>query len=207
MPRAMSKLIMAVAATALTVAIVPSNAVQARGLHIGIGGGPIGVVRSVASMIALRHAHGRHAARMRMANDRMAGEEAARSSQRADMTRSPDWIARPVARLQIAAGAAQPATLVWPADEIETRLHPNDTQRAALKALQDAAERAADTLKTACQPTDALTPTARLDAIAKRLGAMLAAVKSMRAALDDFYATLSDEQKAQFEAIGPRRTS
>jgi len=29
----------------------------------------------------------------------------------------------------------------------------------------------------------------------------------VRAALDDFYATLSDEQKAQFEAIGQKRTS
>jgi hypothetical protein len=29
----------------------------------------------------------------------------------------------------------------------------------------------------------------------------------VRAALDSLYATLSDEQKAQFEAIGPRRTS
>ena len=36
---------------------------------------------------------------------------------------------------------------------------------------------------------------------------MRQAVKSVRAALDNFYATLSDEQKAQFEAIGPRRTS
>ena len=36
---------------------------------------------------------------------------------------------------------------------------------------------------------------------------MLQAVKLVGAALEDFYATLSDEQKAQFEAIGPRRTS
>jgi hypothetical protein len=36
---------------------------------------------------------------------------------------------------------------------------------------------------------------------------MLQAVRSVRTALEDFYATLSDEQKAQFEAIGPRRTS
>jgi hypothetical protein len=35
---------------------------------------------------------------------------------------------------------------------------------------------------------------------------MLEAVKSVRAALEDFYATLTDEQKAQFEAIGPRRS-
>jgi hypothetical protein len=36
---------------------------------------------------------------------------------------------------------------------------------------------------------------------------MLQAVKLVRAALDDFYATLSDEQKFEFEAIGPRRTA
>jgi hypothetical protein len=29
----------------------------------------------------------------------------------------------------------------------------------------------------------------------------------VRSALDDFYGTLSDEQKAQFEAIGPQRTA
>ena len=104
-------------------------------------------------------------------------------------------------------GAAQPATLAWPTDEIESRLHPNDTQRAALGKLQDAAAQAADTLRSACQPSDVLTPIARLDAIGKRLDTMLQAVKSVRSALDDFYATLSDEQKAQFEAIGPRRTS
>jgi hypothetical protein len=104
-------------------------------------------------------------------------------------------------------GAVPPSTVSWPADEIETRLHPNDTQHAALKVLQDATARAADTLKTACQPADILTPTARLEAIAKRLDTMLQAVRSVRTALEDFYATLSDEQKAQFEAIGPRRTS
>jgi hypothetical protein len=36
---------------------------------------------------------------------------------------------------------------------------------------------------------------------------MLQAVKLVRSALDDFYGTLSDEQKAQFEAIGPQRTA
>ena len=105
------------------------------------------------------------------------------------------------------AECGRPATPSWPAEEIETRLHPTDTQRAALKTLQDAAAHTADTVKAACQPTDVLTPTARLDAVAARLDTMLEAVKSVRSALDDFYATLSDEQKAQFEAIGPRRTS
>ena len=57
----------------------------------------------------------------------------------------------------LACGAAQPAALQWPADEIEARLHPNDTQRAALKALQDANARAVDILNNACQPQDATT--------------------------------------------------
>ncbi|HWN76971.1 MAG TPA: Spy/CpxP family protein refolding chaperone, partial [Bradyrhizobium sp.] len=66
---------------------------------------------------------------------------------------------------------------------------------------------AADMLKTSCQADDALTPPARLAAVGKRLDTMLQAVKLVRSVLDDFYATLSDEQKAQFKAIGPRRTA
>jgi hypothetical protein len=103
--------------------------------------------------------------------------------------------------------AAQPATAQWPTAEIEDRLHPNDTQRAALQVLQDTSSKAAETLKAACQPGDAMTPPARLAAVSNRLDAMLQAIKSVRAALEDFYATLTDEQKAQFEAIGPKRTS
>jgi hypothetical protein len=62
-------------------------------------------------------------------------------------------------------------------------------------------------LKAACQAGEAMTPPARLVAVDNRLDTMLKAVKLVRAALEDFYATLSDEQKAQFEAIGPRRTA
>jgi LTXXQ motif family protein len=102
---------------------------------------------------------------------------------------------------------AQPAAMAWPAGEIEARLHPNDTQRSALQVLQDTSAKAAETLKAACQAADAMTPPARLAAIGKRLDALLDAVKSVRAALEDFYATLTDEQKAQFEAIGPRRSA
>jgi hypothetical protein len=101
--------------------------------------------------------------------------------------------------------AAQSATFEWPTSEIEARLHPNDAQRAGLKALQEASSNAADKLKAACQPGDLATPTARLAAIGSRLDTMLEAVKLVRAALGDFYATLSDEQKAQFEAIGQKR--
>ena len=106
-----------------------------------------------------------------------------------------------------ACGAAQPAALQWPADEIEARLHPNETQRAALGALQEANARAVDILSAGCQPNDVTTPPARLDAVAGRLDAMQQAVYLVSAALQNFYATLSDEQKAQFEAIGQKRTA
>jgi hypothetical protein len=106
-----------------------------------------------------------------------------------------------------ACGAAQPAALQWPADEIEARLHPNETQRAALGALQEANARAVDILNAGCQPNDVTTPPARLDAVAGRLDAMQQAVYLVSAALQNFYATLSDEQKAQFEAIGQKRTA
>jgi hypothetical protein len=102
---------------------------------------------------------------------------------------------------------AQSAAMQWPAAEIDARLHPTDAQRASLVALQDASARAVDLLKTSCQADDAVTPPARLTAVGKRLDTMLQAIKLVRSALDDFYGTLSDEQKAQFEAIGPRRTA
>jgi hypothetical protein len=103
--------------------------------------------------------------------------------------------------------AAQPAAFQWPGSEIEAKLHLNDTQRAPLQVLQDATAKAADMLKVTCQPDDVVTPPARLAALAKRLDTMLQAVKLVRPALESFYATLSDEQKAQFEAIGPKRSA
>jgi LTXXQ motif family protein len=102
---------------------------------------------------------------------------------------------------------AQPsAALKWPADEIDATLHLDDNQRAALEVLQDAGENAADMLNGDCRP-DAITPPARLAAASRRLDVMLQAVKLVADALNDFYDTLRDEQKAQFEAIGPKRTA
>ena len=102
-------------------------------------------------------------------------------------------------------GAAQPGVTNWPAAEIEATLHPTEAQRASLTALQDASAKAAEMLKASCQPDTAVTPPARLAAVSKRLDVMLQAVKTVRTALDDFYGKLTDEQKAQFEAIGPRQ--
>src|SRR5579859_4851841 len=99
MSRAMSNLVMAGAVVALA-ATALSSAAEA-GLRIRLGG-PIGIVRSVASL-ALRGLHGRRGERVRMAT---LHDEATGSRSRADVTRGADWVIRPVARVQVAAGAA-----------------------------------------------------------------------------------------------------
>jgi hypothetical protein len=104
-------------------------------------------------------------------------------------------------------GAAQPGVMDWPTAEIEARIHPTEAQRTSLAALQEASAKAAEMLKTSCPTAEPITPPARLEAIANRLDTMLQAVKIVRAALDDFYGNLNDEQKAQFEAIGPARSA
>jgi LTXXQ motif family protein len=100
-------------------------------------------------------------------------------------------------------GAARSGTTDWPTAEIESRLHPTDAQRASLTALVDASAKASIMLKDACLPDDAQTPPARLAATGKRLDVMLIAIRTVLAALDDFYDQLTEEQKTQFEAIGP----
>jgi len=95
----------------------------------------------------------------------------------------------------------------WPTAEIEARLHPTEAQRESLGNLKDASAKAADMLKASCAPNDALTPPARLVAAGKRLDTMLQAVETVKAAVDDLYQDLTDEQKAQFEAIGPGRSA
>ncbi len=104
-------------------------------------------------------------------------------------------------------GAAQPGVMEWPIAKIDQMVRPTEAQRTSLLTLQNAATKAADMLKVSCQPDNALTPPARLAVVGKRLDTMLQAVTTVRSALNDFYGTLSDEQKARFEAIGPQQTA
>jgi hypothetical protein len=99
------------------------------------------------------------------------------------------------------------AAFQWPQAQIEKAVRPNPAQQGKLDTLRAGAARAADDIAASCPVELPLTPTARLDAIARRLDAMLQAVKTVRAALDDFYASLSDEQKAQFNVIGQPRAA
>jgi LTXXQ motif family protein len=47
------------------------------------------------------------------------------------------------------------------------------------------------------------SPMARLDTAETRLNAMRDAIKSVRPDLKNFHASLSDEQKARFNTVGP----
>ena len=91
----------------------------------------------------------------------------------------------------------------WPADKIDSMVQPNDAQRAKLDALQSAATQAAETIKGACPTGEPPhTPSSRLDAASKRLQAMLQAVETVQPALQDFYNSLGDDQRARFNIMG-----
>ncbi|MDA9424627.1 Spy/CpxP family protein refolding chaperone [Bradyrhizobium sp. CCBAU 53380] len=92
----------------------------------------------------------------------------------------------------------------WPAADIASTLHLDEIARARLEVLQDTTLRTLQTL-SACPTEPAATPQARLAAVKARLVTMLQAVGGVSDALDDFEFDLSDEQKAAFEAIGPKR--
>ena len=83
----------------------------------------------------------------------------------------------------------------WRLDRIEQVIKPTEAQRARFDELKAASSNAVETMRAAC-PTDVpATIVGRMEAIEKRLDAMLQAVKTVRPALEAFYATLSDEQK------------
>jgi len=90
----------------------------------------------------------------------------------------------------------------WPIERIAQTVEPNDAQRAALDQLKDATAKALDILKAACPTALPSTPTGRIEAMRQRLEAMVQAVRTVRPALEKFYESLNDEQKARFSALG-----
>jgi hypothetical protein len=282
--------IAALGASLLILATAPSSTVEARGLRIGIGGGPIGVVRSVASL-ALRGVHGRRSRHVRL--------EATGSVPRTDITRGADWITRPVARVQVAAGAALAGwhgqrgasgwwqhgdggygwvgPLFWPfalydiygyafwgdgmgfwgygyrdiyaaiftpydEDELSRYVSPpqgrkfrrfpslervcsdhagelsslpieqirqtmrlSEEQHAMLDDLRKASVEAAQTIHAACPTEAASTPSGRLAAMQRRLEAMKSAIARLRTPFEEFYESLDDDQKAELAALNDQR--
>jgi hypothetical protein len=101
----------------------------------------------------------------------------------------------------LSCGAGPAGLGSWSADVIEQALSLDDTQRITFNGLKAASQRAIQYLNERCPRNDAASPTGRVEAQERRLSAMLEAVRTVQPALDDFYATLSDEQKARLAAI------
>ncbi len=97
---------------------------------------------------------------------------------------------------------AKPGLANLPIEKIADVVKPTDAQADGLKQLQDATNKAVSVLQAACPEDVPLTPPGRLAAMETRLQAMVEAAKTVKPALDGFYASLDNEQKARFDRIG-----
>jgi hypothetical protein len=96
----------------------------------------------------------------------------------------------------------KPGLANLPIEKIEDVVNPTGEQAAQLSILQDATNNAVGILQAACPNETPMTPPGRLDAMEKRLQAMVDAAKTVKPALQSFYASLTSEQKARFNRIG-----
>jgi hypothetical protein len=92
----------------------------------------------------------------------------------------------------------------WRLDRLERVVKPTDAQRAKLEEFKTASNKAAEAMRAACPADVPTSMVGRVEAMEKRLEAMLQAVKTVRPAFEAFYATLSDDQKASLNTR-PRR--
>ena len=90
-----------------------------------------------------------------------------------------------------------------PVQRIEQVVQPTAQQQSAFDDLKKVTQKVSDQLQSSCPTAVPKSPVARLDMIERRLTAMADAIKSVRPDLNNFYASLSDEQKARFNTMGP----
>jgi hypothetical protein len=82
-------------------------------------------------------------------------------------------------------------------ERVERATQPTAEQRPGFDRLKEAMGKASETMRGACTTERPVTPTGRLAAAEQRLAAMLDAVRTVRPALDAYYNSLTDEQKAR----------
>jgi hypothetical protein len=122
---------------------------------------------------------------------------------RARIVRSTNSEQRPVG----VCGENAPELTNWPIERISQVVEPNEAQRATLDELKSAAGKSIGILKSSCPNDLPSTPTGRMAGMEGRLKVMLEAVQTVRQPLDRFFALLSDEQKARFNAVAPANPS
>jgi len=94
-----------------------------------------------------------------------------------------------------------PGVANLPIEQIQQTVHPTADQEVALDDLRAASSQASDIIKSACPSSVPLTPVGRLDAAEQRVDATIKALEIVRGGLANFYDSLSDEQKRQFNAM------
>jgi hypothetical protein len=87
----------------------------------------------------------------------------------------------------------------WRIDRLEQEIKLTEAQRARLDELKAASAKAAEAMRAACSAEVPTTMPGRLEAMERRLDAMTQGIKTVRPAVDAFYASLTDEQKARIE--------
>jgi hypothetical protein len=89
-----------------------------------------------------------------------------------------------------------------PVQRIEQVVQPTAQQRSTFDELKKATQNATEQLRSSCPSAVPLSPVTRVDTLTTRLRAIADAIKSIRPTLENFYATLNDEQKAKFNMMG-----
>jgi hypothetical protein len=87
--------------------------------------------------------------------------------------------------------------MLW---RLERVTQPTEQQRGAFDKLRQAADQARQKAQESCTDERAVTPPSRLAMMEKRLSTMLEAVRTIRPAMDEYWGSLSEDQKARFYA-------
>ncbi len=103
-------------------------------------------------------------------------------------------------------GPASAGLAEWQSERLQQLVNPTETQRAKLDDLKAASTKAAETMRSACPSEFPRSISARMDLMEKRAEATLQAIKLVRPAMDAFYESLSQEQRAKLDSSsGPGR--
>ena len=98
-------------------------------------------------------------------------------------------------------GEASTGLTELPMQQIETSVRPNDDQLDEFRRFKDATAKAVQHLQSHCPQDVAGTPASRLDAMHANIQAMIEAAEIIKPALEEFYVSLSDEQKTRFNRL------
>jgi hypothetical protein len=93
-----------------------------------------------------------------------------------------------------ACGGLPPGVAHLAIDHMEDAIHPTGDQITSLAQLKSAVQ-ASEIFATSCASAVPITPVGRLDVVAKRVDAMIKAAEIVGTPLDNFYDTLTNEQR------------